>query len=105
MPRCRSGTLSGYGDWTGRRRARWCRPVAESAADMVSMRDGDDAMPVSGMRGGREVRFWPRKAKPSAIGSGRRKADVVLMQPVLVLMLRLATPVGHEWFPRERRSR
>jgi hypothetical protein len=41
VPRCRSGKLSGYGDWTCRRRARWCRPVAESVADMVAMGDGD----------------------------------------------------------------
>jgi hypothetical protein len=31
---------------------------------------------IRGRRGGGEVRFWPRKAKSSAIGSGRRKADV-----------------------------
>ena len=32
--------------------------------------------------------------KASAIGGGRRKADVVLMQPVL--MLQLAMPAGHD---------
>lgn len=56
-------------------------------------------------RRGREVRFRRGKEKPSAIGNGRRQADVVLMRPVPVLMLRLATPVGHEMFRRERRSR
>ena len=49
MPRCRSGKLSGYGDWTGRRWARWRRRVAESAADIASMREGDDARLDSGM--------------------------------------------------------
>ena len=42
MPRCRSGKLSGYGDWTCRRWARWRRPAAESAADIAAMGDGDD---------------------------------------------------------------
>ena len=42
MPRFRSGELSGYGDWTGLRRARWRQPVAESAVGIGPMRVGDD---------------------------------------------------------------
>ena len=45
----------------------------------------------------------PRSAQLS-IGSGRRKADVVLMQPVPLLTLQLAMQVGHGWVGYERRS-
>ena len=78
MPRWRSGRLSSYGDWTSRRWARWRQSVAETAEDLGPMRDGDDPNEIGGGYGGREVRFLPRRAKPSAIGGGRRKADMVL---------------------------
>jgi hypothetical protein len=105
MPRCRSGKLSRYGDLTGRSVARWHQPADESADDIVPMRDGDDTRPASGMTRSPRSTFWPRKAKPSAIGGGRCKADVLLLQPLLVLMPQLATWVVREWVRRGRRSR
>jgi hypothetical protein len=49
MPRCRSGKLSGYGDLTGRSRARGREPADESANDIAPMPDGNVAVPDSSL--------------------------------------------------------
>ena len=105
MPRCRSGKLSRYGDLTARSRARWRPPVDESVDDIAPLRDGDEARPAAGMSGGRESTVRPRKAKASAIGSGRCKADGPLWHPMPVIMLRLAVSAAHGSVARARRSR
>src|SRR5438552_17941090 len=48
---------------------------------IAPLRDGDEARPVAGMSGGRVSTVRPRKAKASAIGRGRCKADGPLWAP------------------------
>ncbi len=105
MPRRRLARLSGYGDLMGRGRARWRRCIAEPAPDIEPLQDGDDPGRHLGLWRGRDVRFWRRKAMPSAIGSGRRKADVPLTQAMTVLMPQRARWAVRGSVGRERRSR
>jgi hypothetical protein len=104
-PDVRSVELSRYGDSMGRRWARWRHPVDELADDIARMWDGDAPRWNSVMTQRPRRHALAAKVKPSAIGSDRRKADILLMQTMSMLMPRLATPVGRGSFPRERRFR
>jgi hypothetical protein len=101
MLRCRSVQLSRYGDLTGRSWGRWRGLAQEAADDRELVPDGDELGPESGMWGVREGRFWPLKAKPSAIGGNRRRADVSWPQPMAVVKLPLARWAEHESVRRE----
>ena len=104
MPRYGSGELIGYGDLTGRSWARWRQLVDELTDDIAPMRDGDDARTASGMTQRPSVTFWRCKAKPSAMGDGRRRADVALAPLMVVSTLALAMLVARESILRGRRS-
>jgi hypothetical protein len=60
---------------------------------------------ILGRSSEQETTLWQRKAKPSAIGESRRKADGQLWHQMPVIMLRLAMSAVHESVRRGRRSR
>ena len=105
MPRCGRGRQNGYGDLTvggaAGCRDRTVRPAGDIGWRWVGVRRCWNL----GWTGWRRTPLRQRKAKPSAIGVGRRKADEALMPPMPVIMLPCARLVAPGSMVRGRRSR
>jgi hypothetical protein len=91
MPRCGPGSLSGYGDLTDCGAAECRDRTARPADDIAWMRVPMRCCGNLGWTRGRRTTLRQCKAKLSAIGTGRWKADVALVLPKSVIMLPLAT--------------
>ena len=104
--RCVWNRVKCYGDLREGTGALSGKDIGPRTVDLLELGEAATDDSESAACAGRYSVLFQRKAKPSAIGAGRRRADgSVEPERVVVIMRQVIMAVVREWVGRARRSR